>query len=199
MRLSRSGWALTTLSAGLVAVLAPDAAQFVRDIEGTSFPAALMAVGSLIALALAAWSLLSVATILLGGSCRLVGAITPAMMRRALLAGAAGALIVGPAHAEQLAAPDSQRHSVDGLPLPDRPDVVEVVHRDSAPSSVIEVRRGDTLWAIAARSLSDDASDAEIAAATARWHRANRDVIGDDPDLIFPAQHLTPPTGKEHP
>ncbi len=48
------------------------------------------------------------------------------------------------------------------------------------------VQRGDTLSALAGRYLGD----------TARWREiydANRDVIGDDPDLILPGQVLTLP------
>jgi nucleoid-associated protein YgaU len=61
------------------------------------------------------------------------------------------------------------------------------------------VRPGDTLWGIAGRSLPDGATDAEVAGATRAWHRANRDVIGDDPDLIVPEQILEPPAAKDLP
>ena len=95
---------------------------------------------------------------------------------------------------------------VSGLALPDRPDSPASTHRASTPRAVstgdgpttqVRVRAGDTLWAIAARSLPDGASDADVAAATTAWHRANVDVIGDDPDLIVPAQLLVPPSGKD--
>ena len=56
----------------------------------------------------------------------------------------------------------------------------------------VVVRRGDTLWAIAARALGPDASAAETAAAWPRWFAANRDVI-DDPALLLPGQRLRPP------
>jgi nucleoid-associated protein YgaU len=58
----------------------------------------------------------------------------------------------------------------------------------------VVVRRGDTLWHIAARYLGPGATTAEIAHEWPRWHAANRAVIGDDPDLIHPGQLLTPPT-----
>ena len=204
MRMSRSGWALTALSAGLVALLAPGAAGLLADVGGRSFPDALMAVGSLVTLAIASWCLLVAAAVVLGGSPRLIAVLAPSMLRRTLLAGVAGALVVAPAHAGQIATPESPQHSVSGLPLPDRPgDVVVVSHTPSTGSRVaaqaVEVRRGDTLWAIAARALADDATEAEIAHATHLWHQTNRDVIGDDPDLIVPAQHLTPPIGKDLP
>jgi nucleoid-associated protein YgaU len=57
----------------------------------------------------------------------------------------------------------------------------------------VVVRRGDTLWDIAARHLGQDASPAEIAAEWPRWHAANSAVIGPDPDLLLPGQRLLPP------
>jgi nucleoid-associated protein YgaU len=151
-----------------------------------------------------------------GASSRLVGAVSPRVLRRAILVGAAGALVVAPAHAEQAGAPDTGvRHSVSGLPFPDRPDAAPAarevppsVQRPAAASaapgpagsdSSVEVRPGDTLWAIARRSLPAGASATQVAAATRAWHDANRAVIGDDPDLIFPAQRLVPPTAKDLP
>lgn len=199
MRLSITGGAIAGLSAALVTVLAPDVPDLLRDVEAAPFPDAAVAVTSLVTLAVAAWSLLSAAAILVAGSSRLVVLITPSVMRRAVLAGATGALVIGPAHAGQVQGPQAPHHVVDGLPLPDRPDAVGSAHRMSAPAPVLRVRPGDTLWAIAARMLPQDATDAEIAHATGRWHDANRDVIGDDPDLIFPTQHLMPPTGKDQP
>jgi nucleoid-associated protein YgaU len=70
-----------------------------------------------------------------------------------------------------------------------RPRVV----RD-APAEVV-VRRGDSLWSVAARHLGHDASDAEIARAWPAWFEANRDVVGDDPDLLRPGQVLRAPEG----
>ena len=62
----------------------------------------------------------------------------------------------------------------------------------SRPSEVV-VRRGDSLWSLAARHLGHDASDAEIAQAWPAWFETNRAVIGDDPDLLRPGQVLRPP------
>ncbi len=58
---------------------------------------------------------------------------------------------------------------------------------------LVIVRRGDTLWDIAARYLGRDATDSAVAAEWPRWFQANQDVIGDDPDLILPGQRLRPP------
>jgi nucleoid-associated protein YgaU len=60
------------------------------------------------------------------------------------------------------------------------------------PDPVV-VHRGDSLWAIAARHLGRDASDAEIASSWPAWFEANRAVIGDDPDALRPGQVLRPP------
>ncbi|MCD9197079.1 LysM peptidoglycan-binding domain-containing protein [Aeromicrobium wangtongii] len=204
MRLSRIGWALTAVSAAVVALLAHDAAALVREVRGPSFPDALIAAASLCLLAVAAWSLLAAALVVLGGSSRLLAAVTPTILRRALIAGATGVLVAAPAQAGQLAAPDVPAHSVSGLRLPDRPDATETTvpaaqKRTAAAAETVRVRPGDTLWSIAARSLPHDASPADIAHAMRRWHDTNRDVIGADPDRIFPSQRLTPPSGKDHP
>jgi nucleoid-associated protein YgaU len=58
---------------------------------------------------------------------------------------------------------------------------------------VVTVHRGDSLWAVAARHLGPGAGDAQIAHEWPRWYAANRDVIGDDPDLLVPGQQLRPP------
>lgn len=61
--------------------------------------------------------------------------------------------------------------------------------------AIVTVRAGDTLWAIAASHLGDGADDAAVAAAWPDWFDANRDVIGDDPDLLLPGQVLRVPDG----
>jgi len=65
--------------------------------------------------------------------------------------------------------------------------------RDPEAGTVV-VHRGDTLWDLAARTLGDHPTDAQVLAETVRWHDANRDVIGDDPDLILPGQILVRPS-----
>jgi hypothetical protein len=55
------------------------------------------------------------------------------------------------------------------------------------------VRDGDTLWSIAQESLGTD-DPRFVARYWPKIHRANRDVIGSDPSLIYPGQvlHLPP-------
>lgn len=87
---------------------------------------------------------------------------------------------------------------LDGLPLPDRPgtDGPAAVPPAAAPTETSGttahhvVRAGDTLWAVAAAGLPRDAAAADVLAATRRLHALNRDVVGDDPDLVLPGQRL---------
>lgn len=68
----------------------------------------------------------------------------------------------------------------------------------SGSDGEVVVHRGDSLWSLAARHLGPEAGDAEIARAWPQWFEANRDRIGDDPDLILPGQVLRiPDTTRE--
>jgi len=69
------------------------------------------------------------------------------------------------------------------------PRRLRAAHEDRA----VVVRRGDTLWDIAARGLGPGAGDAEIATAWHRWYATNAAAIGPDPDLLLPGRRLTPP------
>ena len=140
-------------------------------VAGDDFPAALLGLVSVATVVLAAWAV--------------VLTITPRTARGALYVGVSGALAVPAAHAED--------RGVDGLRLPDRPTVVAAVE---APAGAVVVRKGDTLWAIASAHLPPDAGVAATARAVDRWHAANTDVIGSDPDLIHPGQRLTPPEDR---
>lgn len=59
----------------------------------------------------------------------------------------------------------------------------------------IVVKRGDTLWSIAAAALGPFATDVEVAQAWPQWYRTNRFVIGSDPNVILPGQVLHAPFG----
>lgn len=61
------------------------------------------------------------------------------------------------------------------------------------PTPPVVVHRGDNLWTIVARTLGPDASAAQVAREVPRWHAANRDVIGTDPDLLIVGQVLHAP------
>jgi nucleoid-associated protein YgaU len=72
------------------------------------------------------------------------------------------------------------------------------VTRPPAPThdspQVVLVRPGDSLWRIAARALGPEATDRAVAVAWPSWWRANRELIGTDPDLIHPGAVLVPPS-----
>lgn len=82
--------------------------------------------------------------------------------------------------------------SASQRPRPERLSLVNRGQRTGAGREpLVVVEPGDTLWAIAAGRLAADQTgtplaDAEIAAAVTRWHHANRQALGTNPDLIRP-------------
>ena len=65
-----------------------------------------------------------------------------------------------------------------------------------APGDVV-VQPGDSLWRLAERDVERRTgtapSTAQTAAAWPSWWAANREAVGDDPDLVHPGTRLTPP------
>ncbi|MCW2670124.1 MAG: hypothetical protein JWO27_2021 [Frankiales bacterium] len=94
------------------------------------------------------------------------------------------------------AVPTPSAAAVVAAPAPARVQVrVDAHPRRSvvpAPSEVV-VHTGDSLWAIAQRELGTAATQRQVARAWPRWWSANREVIGDDPDVIHPGDRLTAP------
>ena len=88
-----------------------------------------------------------------------------------------------------------------GLALPERA-VAPAAHRRPRPvpttgttPDTYVVRPGDSLWSIARAHPGDTGS------VDRRWRaiwEANRDVVGDDPDLILPGQALRLPGSAHH-
>lgn len=189
MKISGTGWALITEAGVSVWLLAPEANSSADSMTGSDLPRALVGLGSLVQLGVSAWILLVAVISLLGCSSRLVRRVTPQLLRRALFAGTVGALAFTPAQASPHAGshPRPAAKALAGLRLPDRPEPAA----ESRPAVIVQ--SGDTLWAIAERSLPHGATDAAIAAQCALWYATNRSVIGPDPDVILPSQHLIPP------
>ena len=156
-------------------------------LRGDDFPAAMLALLSLATVAVTGWAVLVVLMASVPALRGLAKAVTPRLLHGVLLAGLAGLANASAVHADD--------RGVDGLRLPDRPVVVE--SSTSPTTRPVVVEPGDTLWAIARRRLGSTADTASIATACGRWYRANRDVIGSDPDLIHPGQRLDPPA-KDH-
>lgn len=89
----------------------------------------------------------------------------------------------------EVAPPSAVVQPADVQPVDVQPAVVQPV--DVQP---VVVQPGDTLWGIARDHLPDAATDAQVALAWPTWWQANRQVVGDDPDLIRPGMSLLPPT-----
>lgn len=122
--------------------------------------------------------------------------------RRLVLVACGAAVLAGTAAPSLAAGGGDGPELLVGLALPERA-VAPAVHRDrratTAPSSsevgsgaeVYVVRPGDSLWSIA-RSHPLDTTTLDH-----RWRSiwaANRNEVGDDPDLIIPGQALRLPT-----
>jgi len=103
-----------------------------------------------------------------------------------------------------IAAPASPRPPDGPGYLPTQPEPVLDADRSrlmapplrpaASAHDLVTVRRGDSLWTIAARHLGPGASDAQISREWPRWYAANRDVVGQDPDVIMPGVQLRPPS-----
>ncbi len=123
---------------------------------------------------------------------------------------AGGAAVAGPAVANPVAAvaacdpalppgpgwtPTRPTPAPDGVLTPGRRPAGSTngVGEGAEAGAEVVVRRGDTLWAIARERLGAGASDVEVAREWPRWYAANRDVIGDDPDLVLPGTRLRVP------
>jgi nucleoid-associated protein YgaU len=124
------------------------------------------------------------------------GCLRPAFVR-SLLVVLVGGCLSGPT--PWLVADGGSGWSVlDGLPLPGLPlgDPPHAGRRDlpqrPGPPTV-RVRPGDCLWTITATLLGHRAADAEVARAWPVLHRANRHVLGPDPDLVLPGTTLRVP------
>jgi hypothetical protein len=82
--------------------------------------------------------------------------------------------------------------------------VTGFAHRDTGDPSNRStegyvVRRGDTLWDIAARHLGPGATAVDISRAWPAWYDANRAVIGPDPGVIRPGELLSAPSTSTAP
>lgn len=201
-------WAAVTAASVLLVRLAADTAAPTLHLVGTgaaplldrSFEQLLTAAAATTLATAAAW-LWAVTTAVVARALVLTPAAAgrplagvPRPVQRLVLAACGAALAAGlalPAHAEPgtlgvgSSAPSAPAAGVlAGLPLPERASAATAVH---------VVRPGDSLWAIAASRLPAGATDAEITAAWQAVHRANRAVVGPDPDLVHPAQRLRVP------
>ena len=83
-----------------------------------------------------------------------------------------------------------------GLPVPARPTGSAY----AVPRQRVEVQPGDSLWRLArAAAPARPPRTQDVARLVARTYRANRTVIGPDPDLIRPGQRLRIPLQRQPP
>lgn len=197
--------AATGVAAAALAVLVPLALTPVPGFEG-----GLVSGCAAVAAACAAWGWLSAVAVVgealraltdetgatPGRTPRSVPGVPPALRRLVLAAcGVALSTVAGPA----LAAHGGDAHQglppvAAGLPFPAR-----AVDLPSPTQEVAVVGPGDSLWAITRRHLPATARDAEIARSWPELYARNRAVVGDDPSLIHPGQHLVLPDRLEEP
>lgn len=98
-------------------------------------------------------------------------------------------------HLPKVARPTTQGRWPDGASMLSSTDAPAGGESSAAdpPTPTVTVRPGDSLWAIAARSLGPGSTDAQVAAEWPRWYALNRTRIGPDPDLLVTGTVLSVP------
>ena len=165
------------------------------------FAAALVDVAEVALCGVCAWLLVTTALATIGTvrgqrsvAARIAARLTPRLWARVLSAVLGGSVCFG-ALTAQAAYDDPASPGVVGLRLPDRPSGARPQPTDGHARPYV-VRRGDTLWDIAAAGLPLRSTVDDRARACRRWYAANRAAIGDDPDFLLPGTRLHPPTDR---
>lgn len=203
-------------AAALLLLAAPGPAAAVRALR-EPIPgdptAPVVALGSLLGWLLTAWLLATVALTAAGHLPGMAGRagrvvarrVAPATVRRTVevalgLTVAVGVVGASPAAASPgPAAPAPAAVSLDwaAAPQPTTPATDLDWTATPAADAAVVVTPGDSLWAIAEQDLAartgGTPTEAEVAQAWPSWWAANRDTVGDDPDLIQPGLRLEPP------
>jgi hypothetical protein len=180
--------------------------------SATADPTApLVALAALVAWALLAWLSLVGAVTLAGRLPGMTGRAATGLVRhmappavRRLIALALGLTlttgVAGSATAYAAAptppAPRPVAASLDwptASPTPELDWAAAPIAAPQVNDETVVVRPSDSLWAIAAAHLPEDAPDMAVAQAWPAWWAANREAIGPDPALIHPGLQLTPP------
>jgi LysM repeat protein len=82
---------------------------------------------------------------------------------------------------------DTQVHQADAAAMPQQQQPAY------EPATLRVVNPGDTLWAISQQRFQPNPTAEQIMNEVGRIYELNRDLIGDDPNLIFPGQELLLP------
>jgi nucleoid-associated protein YgaU len=154
--------------------------------ELVDLPAALLQLTTLAFLGVAAWAALVALLASWRPTKHIAMALTPRLIRAAVFTTVSGTLVISPARADS---------DLDGLPFPDR-GVTSSPATPTAFTGDHVVRAGESLWSIAAGTLTPQATAAQVASASAAWYEANRAEIGPNPDLIHPGEQLTAPDAE---
>ncbi|HST46869.1 LysM peptidoglycan-binding domain-containing protein [Jatrophihabitans sp.] len=140
--------------------------------------------------------------------------LTPAALRRVVVAAAGASILLTPVTALAAPAgspvpgstpsampavgwPTDPTPSADPTTSAPAPQVAprfsQGTGRDARSAGQVTVRPGDSLWSIAARRLGTSPPAARIQQEWPRWYAANRHLIGADPGLILPGTRLVAP------
>jgi hypothetical protein len=164
-----------------------------RHPAGSAYDDLLLAFAGWVLLGCGAWALAIVVAAIVettsSGRLRATAWVgCPPSLRHLLLTGLGVALVgAGPVHASASAVDQPP------LPVPARPVGTAQSGGQVHPQTHLVVHPGDTLWHLAATRLRTSASPRDVATLVENLHRHNRKVIGPDPDLIRPGQHLAVP------
>ena len=91
---------------------------------------------------------------------------------------------------------DHRTSALVAPPGPPAPIVEQPARAEAVVEETWTVEPGDHLWSIAAETVEDRGGDGSGSSITAYWLRLierNRDVVGDNPDLIHPGQVIILP------
>ncbi|WP_244929512.1 LysM peptidoglycan-binding domain-containing protein [Nocardioides sp. W7] len=192
-------WLASSIAAVLATAVLHADALALRGGPGPDLESALVRCCSAVLLGCAAWAWLATSTLVLQAARGRAGWAVPgvpASWRRLVL------LACGTTLAAGLSVPASADPGLTGLPLPDRatgaatrpvPDPATRVSLAAPPAAPVTVRRGDSLWELAASQLGPSAAPAEVERHWRHLYALNRPVVGPDPDLIHPGQQLRLP------
>ncbi|PNL18261.1 LysM peptidoglycan-binding domain-containing protein [Micrococcus sp. FDAARGOS_333] len=88
-------------------------------------------------------------------------------------------------------------HWLPDAPSPTGPGLAPALRADASAPTVTVVD-GDCLWDLAAAELGPDATVLEVDARWREWHRHNRELIGDDPHVLYTGTVLEVPPHTGH-
>ena len=180
-------WLLVSAAAGTAVLTVPTSWAAWRTASGTAAVADLLVAACATALALALAWLWLVATTTVAGL--LTGRVRSGGATRRLVLVACGVAVVAGTSVPAVAGGGDGRDLLAGLALPER--AVAATHHATraAGQQTYVVRTGDSLSSIA---LAHPGTGSLEERWRAIW-QANREVVGDDPDLIHPGQALRLP------